>query len=229
MLIISISNRKVFVDMLISFFRTVISYILVVFAVRIMGKRQVGQLEPTELVVTLMISDLATIPLSHVSIPLLHGVIPIVTLIMLEATLSFVELKSRKFRKIMSGTPVVIIKDGKLCEKEMEKLRFNLDDLLEMLRMQGSTDINEIMYAVLETSGNLSITAKTKPEQKETKYLGIPFMFICDGEVSYKALKLYNKNKEWLTKRLNGVEEKDVLFAGVDENGKFYMQKREEK
>ena len=215
--------------MLISFLRTVISYILVVFAVRIMGKRQVGQLEPTELVVTLMISDLATIPLSHVSIPLLHGIIPIVTLIMLEATLSFIELKSRKFRKIMSGVPVVIIKDGKLCEKEMEKLRFNLDDLLEMLRMQGNTDINEIMYAVLETSGNLSVVQKTKPDINKNNYCGIPFMFICDGEISHKALGLYNKNAEWLTKKLNGTSEKDILFAGVDENGKFYMQKREEK
>ena len=213
--------------MLISFIRTIITYILVLIAVRIMGKRQVGQLEPGELVVTLMISDLATIPLSHVSIPILHGIIPIFTLIVAEATLSFLDLKSRKFRKFMSGTPIIIIKDGKVLEKEMEKLRFNFDDLLEMLRMQGNTDINDIKYAILETSGNLSIIQKTKTKTEEANYLGIPFMFICDGDISQKSLNLYGKNIEWLKKQLKGTDFSQILFAGVDENGKFYFQKRE--
>ena len=211
--------------MLISFLRTIITYAFVVLAVRIMGKRQVGQLEPTELVVTLMISDLATIPLSHVSIPLLHGVIPIVTLIIAEATLSFVDLKSRRFRKILSGIPVVVIKDGKISEIELSKLRFNMDDLLEMLRMQGTTDIKDIKYAILETSGNLSVIPKTT--ENDTTYNGLPFMFICDGEISYKALELYKKDVKWLQKELKGEKTKDILFAGVDENGKFYVQKRE--
>ena len=215
--------------MLISFFRTIISYMLVVIAIRIMGKRQVGQLEPTELVVTLMISDLATIPLSHVSIPLVHGIVPILTLIVAEATLSFIDLKNRKFRKILSGTPVVVIKDGKVCEKEMEKLRFNFDDLLEMLRMQGNTDIGKIKYAIVETSGNLSIIPKTEMKTEEKSYLGLPFMFICDGDISIKALELYNKDVEWLKKQLKGTEIKEVLFAGVDGNGKFYLQTRDKK
>lgn len=213
--------------MLISFIRTIITYILVLIAVRIMGKRQVGQLEPGELVVTLMISDLATIPLSHVSIPILHGIIPIFTLIVAEATLSFFDLKSRKFRKFMSGTPIIIIKDGKVCEKEMEKLRFNFDDLLEMLRMQGNTDINDIKYAILETSGNLSVISKTRTKTEEVNYLGIPFMFICDGDISQKALNLYGKNIEWLKKQLRGTDVSQILFAGVDENGKFYFQMRD--
>ena len=213
--------------MLISFVRTVFTYALVVIAVRIMGKRQVGQLEPTELVVTLMISDLATIPLSHVSIPLVHGIVPILTLIIAEATLSFVDLKSRKFRKFLSGVPVVVIKDGKVFEKELEKLRFNFDDLMEMLRMQGSTDIKDIKYAILETSGNLSVISKHQQPEREENYKGIPFMFISDGEISIKALELYNKNIDWLKKSLNGEKISDILFAGVDDNGKFYIQKRE--
>ena len=212
--------------MLISFIRTIISYILVVVAIRIMGKRQVGQLEPTELVVTLMISDLATIPLSHVSIPLVHGIVPILTLVIAEATLSFIDLKSRKFRKLLSGTPIVIIKDGKVCEEEMEKLRFNFDDLLEMLRMQGNTDINDIKYAILETSGNLSVISKTLAKSEETEYLGMPFMFICDGDISNKALELYGKNVDWLKKQLKGSQISEILFAGVSEDGKFYFQKR---
>lgn len=212
--------------MLISFVRTVISYVLVVVAVRIMGKRQVGQLEPTELVVTLMISDLATIPLSHVSIPLLHGIVPILTLIIAEATLSFLDLKCRKFRKILSGTPVIIIKNGIVCQKEMEKLRLNFDDLMEMLRMQGSTDIKDIEYGILETSGNMSVITKKKQITSDENYKGLPFMFIYDGDISKKALELYGKNQKWLFEKLEGIEVAEVLFAGVDENGKFYMQKR---
>jgi len=213
--------------MLISFVRTILTYILVVIAVRIMGKRQVGQLEPSELVVTLMISDLATIPLSHVSIPLIHGIVPILTLIIAEATISFLDLKSRGFRKFLSGVPVVVIKDGQIIEKELEKLRLNFDDLMEMLRMQGNTDIQEIKYAIIETSGNLSIITKYKQPQCEENYKGLPFMFICDGEISTKALELYNKNAEWLKSSLKGINIEEVLFAGVDANGKFYIQKRE--
>ncbi len=213
--------------MLISFIRTLITYILVILAVRIMGKRQVGQLEPTELVITLMISDLATIPLGHVSIPLIHGVIPILTLIVAEAIMSFAELKSRRFRKIMSGTPIVIIKDGIILEKELSKQRLNFDDLMEMLRTQGQIDITEIKYGILETSGNLSVILKKRTITEQENNLGLPFMFICDGKVSKKALILYNKNQNWLKKQLNGVEISDILYAGVNETGKFYIQKRE--
>ncbi len=215
--------------MLISFVRTIITYILVVIAVRIMGKRQVGQLEPSELVVTLMISDLATIPLAHVSIPLVHGIIPILTLIIAEATLSFLDLKSRRFRKLLSGTPVIVIQDGKVCQTEMEKLRLNFDDLMEMLRMQGSTDINDIEYGILETSGNLSVILKKKPAVEKESYNGLPFMFVCDGEVSHKALDLYGKNLEWLNKKTENTKVSEILFAGVTEDGKFYMQKRSKK
>ena len=213
--------------MLISFVRTIISYILVVVAIRIMGKRQVGQLEPTELVITLMISDLATIPLAHVSIPLIHGIIPILTLIVAEATLSFIELKSRNFRKIMSGTPIIVIKEGKVIENELAKQRLNLDDLMEMLRMQGQTDISEIKYGILETSGNLSVVLKRKQITEQESFLGLPFMFICDGKINEKALFLYSKDKEWLIKNLKSTKISEILYAGVTETGEFYFQKRE--
>ena len=215
--------------MLISFVRTIITYILVVIAVRIMGKRQVGQLEPSELVVTLMISDLATIPLGHVSIPLVHGIIPILTLIVAEATLSFLDLKSRRFRKLLSGAPVIVIQGGKVCQTEMEKLRLNFDDLMEMLRMQGSTDINDIEYGILETSGNLSVILKKIPAVEKENYNGLPFMFVCDGEVRHKALELYGKNIEWLNKKIENTKVSEILFAGVNEDGKFYMQKRKKR
>lgn len=225
--------------MLISFIRTIILYLLIVIALRIMGKRQVGQLEPTELVVTMMISDLATIPMGHVSIPLMHGVIPILTLIIAEATLSFVNLKSRRVRKIMSGTPVVIIRNGKVFEEELERLRLNIDDLMEELRSNGNPDINEIEYAIFETNGSLSIIPKSgsRPAtpndfQMNVKYKGLPFMLVCDGKINENALKAFEKDEKWLlnkvySKGVNTIE--DVLLASVDESGTFYLQKRNKK
>lgn len=222
--------------MLISFIRTIVLYLLIVVALRIMGKRQVGQLEPTELVVTLMISDLASIPMGHVSIPLIHGVIPILTLIIAEATLSFINLKSRKFRKILSGTPVVLIRNGKVYEEELERLRLNVDDLMEELRSNGNPDINEIEYAIFETNGSLSIIPKASnrpatPSDFDMKvqYRGLPFMLICDGKVNENALNTLKQDETWLKKQLSshGVEKiTDVLFASVDESGKFYMQRK---
>ena len=225
--------------MLISFIRTIILYFLIVTALRIMGKRQVGQLEPTELVVALMISDLATTPMGHVSIPLAHGVIPILTLTIAETTLSFLNLKSRKIRKFISGTPVVLIKNGKIIENELKHLRMSTDDLMEELRVNGTPDICDIEYGIFETNGNLSVILKsnartTTPDDlgQNLKYKGLPFMLICDGEVNESALNTFNKDLEWLKKQINahgGKNIDEILFAGVNESGQFYMQKREAK
>ncbi len=223
--------------MLISFVRTIILYLLTVVALRIMGKRQVGQLEPIELVVTLMISELASIPMGHVSIPLMHGVVPIVTLIVIEASLSFANLKSRKLRKLMSGTPVILIQDGIILESELKRLRINMDDLMEELRVSGYTDITEIEYAIFETNGSLSVIPKgtsrplTPADMDLNKtYEGFPFFLICDGKINQKALKLYQKDEKWIEKqlKLKGIHTlKNVLFAGVDESGNFYLQRKE--
>ncbi len=225
--------------MLISFVRTIILYALIVLALRVMGKRQIGQLEPAELVVTMLISDLAAIPIGHVSIPLLHGVIPVVTLIMLEAIISFANLKSRRFRKIVSGTPVILIKHGRVMEDELEHLRLNIDDLMEELRANGCADITEIAYAIFETNGSLSIVLKSEcrpltPQDMgiKVKYRGLPFLFICDGELNHEALHVYLKDEIWLNKQLQKHDCSDiasVLLAGVDEEGNFFLQKRREK
>lgn len=225
--------------MLISFLRTIIMYLTIVVALRIMGKRQVGQLEPAELVITMLISDLAAIPIGHVSIPLMHGIIPVVTLIILEAFISFINLKSRKFRKWISGTPVVLIRNGKVFEKELESLRLNIDDLMEELRSNGCADVTEIAYAIFETNGSLSIILKATEQPltpqdigMNSKYKGLPFMFICDGKINEKALSMYQKDDKWLNKKLSseGIGSiKEVFFAGVDEKGKFFVQTREAK
>ena len=132
---------------------------------RIMGKRQIGEMQPSELVVAIMISDLATIPMQDVAIPLFSGVIPILTLIVMEIVLSWISLKNKRFRRLMTGKPNVIIHNGKILEEEMKNLRFNMDDLNEQLRIQGYTGISNINFAILETNGQLSIIPKPKNKQ----------------------------------------------------------------
>lgn len=151
--------------MSITFLRTVILYLLVVIGLRIMGKRQIGEMQPSELVVAIMISDLASIPMQDIGIPLLSGVIPIFTLIIMEIALSQISLKSRKFRRILTGKPSVIIHNGKMLREEMEKIRFNTDDLKEQLRIQGYVKTDDIQFAILETNGQLSIIPKPKKQQ----------------------------------------------------------------
>ena len=151
--------------MAISFLRTIILYIVVVAGFRIMGKRQIGEMQPSELVVAIMISDLATIPMEDIGIPLFSGVIPIFTLIVMEILLSQLSLKNKRFRRLMTGKPNVIIHNGKILEEEMKNLRFNMDDLNEQLRIQGYTGISNINFAILETNGQLSIIPKPKNKQ----------------------------------------------------------------
>ena len=151
--------------MAISFIRTVILYLLVITGLRIMGKRQIGEMQPSELVVAIMISDLAAIPMQEVGIPLMSGIIPIFTLIVMEILLSQLSLKSKKFRRIMTGKPNVVIHNGKILKDEMKKMRFNMDDLNEQLRIQGYTGISDINFAILETNGQLSIIPKPKKNQ----------------------------------------------------------------
>lgn len=148
-----------------TFLRTIILYLLVVLGLRMMGKRQVGEMQPSELVVAIMISDLASIPMQDVGIPLLSGVIPIFTLIIVEIALSQISLKNRKFRKLLTGKPSVIIHNGKILRDEMKKLRFNHDDLTEQLRIQGYVSIEDINFAILETNGQLSIIPRPKKQQ----------------------------------------------------------------
>ena len=157
--------------MAISFIRTLILYLLVVIGLRIMGKRQIGEMQPSELVVAIMISDLATIPMQEVGIPIFYGVIPIFTLIIMEILLSQLSLKSKKFRRIMTGKPNVIIHNGKVIDDEMKKIRFNMDDLNEQLRIQGYTGIKDINFAILETNGQLSIIPKPKNKQSTVEDL----------------------------------------------------------
>ena len=144
--------------MLITLIRTLLLYIVVVISLRLMGKRQIGQLQPSELVIAMMLSELASIPMESLGKPLLAGVIPIFTLVVAEITFSFLTLKSRTLRKIISGSPTVLIEKGQILEKELERLRYNIDDLLEELRTNGYSNINDIEYAIIEAETDRGLT-----------------------------------------------------------------------
>ena len=146
--------------MLSAFFRTIILYLCVVTALRIMGKRQLGELQPSELVIALMISDLAAIPIESDDIPIMRGIIPVFTLVIIEIIFSITILKSERFRRILTGVPVYVIKDGQLIEKNLRKLRICIDDIMEQLRLAGYTCIEQIDSAIIETNGQISLIPK---------------------------------------------------------------------
>lgn len=219
-------------------FRAFILYIFVILAMRIMGKRQIGELQPYELVTAIMLSELAAVPMQDTGIPLLHGIIPIITLVILEVLSSFLALKYQGFRKIVCGVPSVIIKDGKIIEEELRKQRFNLDDLMEELRLMGYIDVADIQYAIMETSGKLSIFpvySKTPLTKSDLNLKGkdpsLPISIILDGKINHDNLKIAGYDDEWIYRKLKENKlksENDVLVAIIDSNKKLFIQKRGE-
>jgi uncharacterized membrane protein YcaP (DUF421 family) len=222
--------------MLISFVRTLILYGLVVLVTRVMGKRQISQLQPFELVVAIMLSELATIPMQNTSVPLVSGIIPIFTLMIIQITFSYLSLKSEKARKIICGSPSILIENGKIVEEELTKLRLSLSDLMEILRIKDYYNIDDIEFAILETSGEISVIPKApkRPLTPEDLNLptpneGLPYTMIMDGKIDYEGLVKSNHSLAWLQKELKkrGVKDpREVFFAFVDTTGKLYLQLR---
>lgn len=196
--------------MMTAFARTVILYILIMGGLRLMGKRQIGELEPGELVLTMMISDLATVPMQDFGIPLLAGVVPILTLLALSLLVSQLSLRFLRFRALVCGTPTVLIRQGVIQQQAMRKNRYTLDELLEELREQGYSDLGDVKYAVLENSGELSILpwthrAPATPEQLNLTVeedTTLPTVLINDGRVLHRNLTGCGKDDAWLRKTL---------------------------
>lgn len=213
-----------------AFLRTVILYFLIMVGLRLMGKRQIGELEPSELVLTMMLSDLATVPMQDFGIPLLSGVIPILTLLSLSMLLSQLSLRSFRFRRLLCGTPTMLIENGKLRQDAMRKNRFTIDELLEELRGQGISDLSEVKYAILENSGQLSIltwAAFQPPTAKDMKLdikdnISIPTVLINDGRLISQNLKKCQKSEAWVKKQLeqqNINDYRQVFLMTLDDSG----------
>lgn len=220
--------------MLIIITRTLILYALVVIALRLMGKREIGQLQPFDLVIILMISELAAIPSENVGIPLIAGIIPILVLLLASLILGAIELKSERARAILNGTPSILIERGKIIEAELKRNRYNLNDLLEELRIKNVPNIADVEFAVLETNGQVSVLPKslkrpTTPEDfnMSPSYEGLPTALITDGKLNRLNMQRANKDLQWLQNELkkqniNQIDE--VLLASLDTSGNLFVQ-----
>ncbi|KJS13888.1 MAG: membrane protein [Peptococcaceae bacterium BRH_c8a] len=220
--------------MLLVIIRTLILYVAVLVVMRVMGKREIGQLQPMELVVALMIADLAAIPMQNTGIPLLSGLIPIIVLMAAQVTLSLISMKSPKIRDIVDGRPSVVLKNGWIMESELRRLRYSINDLLEQLRAKNFPNPADVEFAILETNGQLSVIPKSqkRPVQPsdlhiDTDYEGMPLTLVSDGAINFKNLHQVNLDEKWLRDALRkqGVDDfKNVFFANLDTSGQLIYQ-----
>ena len=208
--------------------RTVILYLVLMIGLRLLGKRQIGDFETSELVLTLIISDLASVPMQNYGIPLANGVLPILTLLSLSMLVSFISLKSIRFRAIVCGEPSLIIQDGKIMQQNMEKNRITIDELYEQLRTQGYSDLRAVKYAILETGGQLSVLPYTRESPITPQGAGLnlvdrvtlPLFIINDGCVLNENLILSGHDHAWLSEQIhrNGLHSaQQVFLLTVDE------------
>ena len=219
--------------MLITFFRTIVLYILVLIVMRLMGKREIGQLQPFELAISIMIADLAAVPMADIGIPISSGVMPILGLLVMHLVISVINIKSTKAREIICGKPSILIFRGKVDEDMLRKERFTINELEERLRNNNIFNIGDVEYAILETSGQVTVIPKPNkrtltPEDMniEPQYQGISYDLVVDGKVMYKNLEKIGKNYIWLKKQTDkfGIKPEEALIVTIDGNDQFFCQ-----
>lgn len=222
--------------MLITLCRTVILYILVLLTFRILGKRQVGELQPADLVITLLLSEILVIPMQDTQIPLINTFIPVLVLIGLEILISVISIKSIKFRNLLQGNSLIVIRNGILDQKQLKRLRFTVDDLMEALRKKDVFDIAEVQYAIVETDGTLSILLKPPYRTPQAQALhaqeednGIPCVVISDGRVIQSDFKECGMSPKKLQNLLTSkkIEVKNIMLMTVDKSGNTNIIKKD--
>lgn len=224
--------------MLLIFVRAIVLYILVLVVMRFMGKREIGQLQPFELAISIMIADLATTPMAEPGTPITYGVIPILSLLVMHLLISTINIKSIRAREFICGKPSILIYRGKINEQALKKENFTINELQERLRGNNIFSLGDVEYAILETSGQ--ITVIPKPEKRnvtiedmglKAKYLGICYDLVIDGKIMEENLQKLNKNKKWLEKEIGKFDMKpeEVLVATIDADGEIFCQKKENK
>ena len=219
--------------MLVTFFRAIVLYIIVLAVMRLMGKREIGQLQPFELAISIMIADLAATPMAETGIPITNGIMPILGLLVMHLIISMINIKSTKARQIICGKPSLLIFRGKIDQKVLKKERFTINELEERLRDNNIFNIGDVEYAILETSGQVTVIPKPNrrpatPEDFniEPKYEGIPYDLVIDGKVEYENLKKIGKDYKWLQKQTEkfGIKPEQALIVTIDGDNKFFCQ-----
>lgn len=221
--------------MLATFVRSIIIYVIVLIVMRIMGKREIGQMQPFELAISIMIADLASIPMADIGIPIFNGIIPILGLLVMHLIISVLNIKSSKMREIICGKPTILIYQGKIDELKMKKERFTLNELEEKLRSNNVMDIGDVEFAILETSGDISVIQKpnkrtTTPEDFNIMpdYEGIAYNLVVDGRVMTENLKKIGKNYDWLRRQTQKFQmmPEEALIVTINGKGSMFCQKK---
>lgn len=219
--------------MLINFVRAIIIYIVVLIVMRVMGKREVGQLQTFEFVIAIMIADVATIPMSEVGIPIINGIVPIFGLLVMHIFISYINMKSIKMRGLICGKPSILINKGRIDEKAMIRERYTINELQEKLRALNIDSIKDVEYAILETNGQLSVIEKTekrgaKPEDFGIipEYEGMTYDLVIDGVVMNENLKIINKDYMWLVSEMKkyNIKPEDALLITINEKNDIFYQ-----
>ena len=222
--------------MLINFARTVILYIVIIVSMRILGKRQIGELQPAELVITILLSEILAIPMQDTSLPLMNTIIPVLLLVGFEIIISILNLKSVKFRSAMQGNPLIVIREGVIDQKQLKELRFTTDDLLEELRKKDIFDISQVWYAIVETDGTLSVMLKADEENIKIKDVNLQkpenvykSVVISDGSLIEKNFQKCNTTKAKVERllRKKNLTVKDVLLMTMDKDEKYEITERD--
>ena len=219
-----------------TFIRVIILYILVLVIMRLMGKRELGQMQPFELVIAMMIADLAAVPMGDTGIPITNGIIPILALLLIQLIIAIINLKSIRGRSIICGKPSILIYRGKIDEKTMKKEKFTINELQERLRQSNVFNIGDVEYAILETSGQ--VTVIQKPEKRNTipedfgilpEYEGIPYDLVIDGKVMHQNLKTIGRDYKWLVKEVEKfkIKPEQALVVTYDGKGQIFCQAKE--
>ena len=222
--------------MLISVIRTLILYAFIIVAIRLMGKRQISDMQPSELVVTLVVSDIASLPMQNTAQPLLSGVIPVMGLVALEILTSVIMMKSRRFRRLVCGNPVVVIEDGKLLQGQLRRLRMTTEDLFAQLRQQNIFSLADVQYCIVETNGMVSVLEKPQHRIPDAEEMGVAIednkletVVISDGKPLRDGMELCQTDSEQVKRLLeeSGVRAEEVFLMTLDGKGNYQIVRKE--
>ena len=223
--------------MILSYIRTIILYSVLILVIRLMGKRQIGQMEASEFVVTMLVANLAAIPMQDGAIPLFSGLVPIITVLGMELVLSALSIKNLSFRKALCGKPIILLENGNISQENLKRTRVTLDELMGLLRQKDILDPRQVQYAILETNGNLSVFPYPKEQPASAKDAGIqvkpitlPITIISDGRVLGDNLILAGKNELWLDKTLKRLDasREDTFLLTVDKADHVIFYRKEQ-
>ena len=222
--------------MLINFVRAIIIYLIVLIVMRLMGKREIGQLQPFELAISIMIADLASIPMTDPGVPIFNGIVPILGLLAMHLVITVLNIKSVSIRKITCGKPTVLVYRGKIDEEALKRERFTISELQERLRVKDVFNLGDVEFAILETNGEISVIQK--PNKRNSipedfgimpEYEGMPYDLIVDGKIMSENLNKIGKDEKWLYKQVVKFKTtpENVLIATMDGKGNFFCQEKE--